>query len=212
MTSPVSLTDAVRQAILYQLGNVHTALPAAVVSYDYQRQKGSFQPLLNKVWADGTITAMPVLENVPVIFPRAGGASLTFPVNADDTALLIFIERSMDLWLTQGGQVNPDDPRKFDLSDGVAIMGLFPFSETSDATNSDDVLLTYAGSSIRIKKSGAIVIDTANTVAIGTSTTELIGTLSTLFQQVSVAANFAAAQILFANAATTLNTIKGTIP
>src|SRR5579862_3452744 len=102
--SPVSLTDAIRQAILYQLNNIHTALPASVVSYDYTVQKGSFQPLLNKVWTDGTVTPMPILENVPVIFPRAGGASLTFPVNVGDTALLLLIERSTDLWLTQGGQ------------------------------------------------------------------------------------------------------------
>lgn len=180
MTSPVTLNDAISLATNYALTAIHTALPGSIISYDYTTQKAVIQPLLNKVWSDGTTTPMPVLENVPVIFPRAGGASLTFPVVEGDTCLLVFIERSIDLWLTQGGQVNPDDPRKFDLSDGVALMGLFPFSETSEADNNTDLLLTYAGSKIRIKQSGAIVIESSNTVALGTSTTEVLNVLSQL--------------------------------
>jgi len=178
MTSPVTMTDAIRLAILYQLNNIHTALPGAIISYDYTTQKASIQPLLNKVWADGTTTPMPVLDNVPVIFPRAGGASLTFPGAEGDTCLLLFIERSIDQWLEVGGQVSPQDPRKMSLSDAVAIMGLYPFSEASPATNNDDLLLTYNGSSFRIKKSGDIVIETSSKVAIGTSVVELLQQIS----------------------------------
>src|SRR5260221_1425628 len=164
MSSPISLCDAVRQVFLYHQNNIHVSLPAVIVDYDFTKQKATVQPLLNKAWADGTNTPMPKLENVPVIFPRSGGASLTFPVNAGDTCLLIFIERSTDLWLTVGGQVTPDDQRKFDLSDGVAIMGLFPFVENSQAANNDDVLLSYSGSDIRIQKNGDIQIKTSSKV------------------------------------------------
>ena len=180
MTSPVTLNDAIKAAIDYKLNNVHTALPASIISYDYTTQKASVQPLLNKSWTSGSnvnpannnaanelSTPMPVLDNVPVIFPRAGGGGLTFPVVSGDTCLLVFIERSTDLWLTVGGQVTPDDNRKFDLSDAVAIMGLFPFTQTSTADNNTDMVLTYAGSLLRIKANGAVVIETANTVAIG---------------------------------------------
>lgn len=180
MSSPVSMTDAIRSAVLYQLSNIHVALPGSIISYDYEKQKASIQPLLNKVWSYGEPTPMPILENVPVVFPRAGGASLTFPVVQGDTCLLVFIERSIDLWKTNGGQVSPDDPRKFDLSDGVAIMGLFPFSETSQSENNEDVLLTYKDSKIRIKQSGAIVIESSSTVALGTSSTEVLNVLSQL--------------------------------
>lgn len=221
MTSPVDLPSAIRQAILYQLNNVHTALPGAIISYDYQKQKAAIQPLLNKVWADGTETPMPVLENVPVIFPRAGGASLTFPVSEGDTCLLIFIERSIDLWLSVGGQVSPDDPRKFDLSDAVAMVGLFPFSENSSADNGTDVLLTYKGSNIRIKENGDIVIETSSKVAIGNTTTEVLDVLSQLMgylQGASVtgpALNGPLSAAFIAQVAALqaqLNLIKGTIP
>ena len=224
MTSPVSLADAVRQAVLYQLGNIHTSLPAAIVEYDYEKQKASVQPLLNKSWADGTETPMPILNDVPVIFPRAGGGSLTFPVRPGDTCLLVFIERSTDLWKTQGGQVTPDDNRKLDLSDAVAIPGLFPFSESSLADNNDDMLLTYAGSKIRIKSSGDVVIETATTVAIGTQTTELLDILSQLLVLLQGAATVTVPSTPFVGGLTPafvasvlalqnqLDAIKGTIP
>lgn len=220
MTSPIDMPSAIRQAILYQLGTIHTALPGSIVSYDYTNQKASVQPLLNKAWADGTFTPMPILNSVPIIFPRAGGASLTFPVLSGDTCLLVFLERSIDLWLTMGGQVNPDDPRKFDLSDAVAIVGLSPFSETSQALNNEDVLLTYQNSSITIKQTGDIIINTSGKVAIGNSTTEVLDVLSTLMTYLQGAAVTGVAlsgplnptfTALVATLQTQLNLIKGTI-
>ena len=173
-----TMTDAMRQAVLFQLYDVHTALPGTIISYDSTLQKATIQPSLKKSYLDGTTQEMPILNNVPVIFPRAGGASLTFPVVQGDTCLLLFIERSTDLWKSVGGVVAPDDPRKFDLSDAVAIMGLMPFSENSLSENNEDVLLTYKNSNIRIKSSGEIQIETAGKIAIGSQTTEVLDLLS----------------------------------
>lgn len=207
-----SMPDAIRQAILYQLNNVHTAMPGAVISYDFATQKASVQPLLNKFWSDGTSSPLPVLENVPIIFPRAGGASLTFPVVEGDSCLLLFSERSIDEWVNTGGQVSTKDSRKFDLSDAVAIMGLSPFSSPSLAENNTDLLLTYAGSKIRIRQTGAVEIETSTTIALGTNTIELLDTLITLFTAYVAAGSFALAKPAFTTAATNLTLIKGTIP
>ena len=226
MSSPVTMTDAIRLAILYQLTNIHTALPGAIISYDYTKQKASIQPLLNKVWADGTTTPVPVLENVPVIFPRAGGASLTFPVAEGDTCLLLFMERSIDNWLMTGGQVDPNDPRKFDLSDAVALMGLSPFSQNSLSDNNDDLLLTYNGSSFRIKKNGDVVIETSSKLALGTSVVELLQQISDTLAGIAAITTtvtvpstpFGPVPFPIDNAATftaiqaQIDSIKGTIP
>lgn len=220
MTAPITLNDAIGLAIDFKLNNLHTALPASIVNYDYTTQKANVQPLLNKFWTDANIgnppppSQMPIINNVPVIFPRAGGASLTFPVSAGDTCLLLFIERSTDLWKTQGGQVTPDDNRKFDLSDAVAIMGLFPFTETSSATNNTDMLLTYAGSKIRIKQDGAVVIETATSIAIGSESVELIQTLITLlntFSEFSHSSPYPVVVTAASTAVTNLTTILGEI-
>jgi hypothetical protein len=215
MGNPVTLNDAIDLGIEGRLVNVHTALPGAIISYDFNLQKASIQPLLNKAWADGTSTPMPVLENVPVMFPSGGGGGITFPVVEGDTCLLIFNERSTDKWLTEGGQVTPDDNRKFDLSDAVAIVGFNPFTKTSTADNNTDVLLTYKGSKIRIKQTGAIVIETASTIAIGTQTIELLQTLITLLNSFTAFTGSApyptvAAAAVVAKA--NLTAIQGTIP
>lgn len=220
MPNPVTLNDAAKAVVDYRLNNLHTAMPGAIVTYDFEQQKASVQPLLNKVWADGTTTPYPILENVPVMLPRVAGGGLTFPVVEGDTCLLLFIERSTDLWLTVGGQVSPDDPRKFDLSDGVAIMGLFPFTETSTADNNTDMVLTFEGSTIRIKANGDIVIQTSSKVAIGTQTNELLKIVSDLLQSLSISVTTTVGQpIQGALPATTysalkaqIEAIRGTIP
>ena len=177
MTSPSSLTDGIRNAILYQLSNIHTAFPGKIISYDYVQKRASIQPQINKRYSDGDVGIMPILTSVPVIFPYASGASITFPVNPGDFCFVICCERSIDQWITSGEQGTPLDNRKFDLSDGVAIMGLLPFTETSPATNNTDFMITYKGSQIIIQESGNIILNTSATVSIGNSTTELLNIL-----------------------------------
>ena len=187
-TGATSISDAIRYAILYQLSNIHTALPGQIVSYDFTTQKASIQPTINKVWSDGTKIPLPILENVPVIFPESGGASITFPVLPGDTCLIIFAERSIDEWKTNGGLVNPVDPRKFDFTDAVAIMGLKPFNASfPPRTNNTDLVINFAGSSISITPTGAIKINTASTLALGTPTVELINQLITVITSIEAA-------------------------
>lgn len=223
MSSPVTLADAIRAAVQYNLNNVHTALPAQIIDYDFEKQKASVQPLLNKAWADGTETPMPVLNGVPIIFPRAGNASLTFPVVNGDTCLLLFSERSLDLWKTNGGQVTPDDNRKFSLPDAIGIMGLFPFSENSLADNNEDVLLVYNDSKFRIKANGDIVIQTNNKIAIGDTNTEILDIISKMLHilQTSVTTMITTpiqqvpippSTYSFSSLKTQIDTLKGTIP
>jgi len=172
MTTP---PDIIKNAINSSLNNVHTALPGVIISYDPASNKATIQPALNKNYVTG-VQSMPVLENVPIIFP----SFIKFPVVQGDYVLLIFCERSLDLWLSVGGQVTPTDPRKFDLSDAIAIPGLMPFTETFPNNNNQDFFISYAGSDIKIEADGNIIIKTSNRVGIGTSTTELLNILSQL--------------------------------
>ena len=178
MTTP---TDIIRNSVFSVLNNVHTALPGIVQSFDSSTNRAAIQPALNKAFFAGEMP-MPILENVPVIFPGSGGAVINFPVKAGDYCLLIFVERSMDLWLENGGFVTPTDPRKFDLSDAVAIIGLQPFNSDFSSNNGNDLSITFNGSSISIKPDGSIVINTSSTVAIGNTTTELLDIVSQLMQ------------------------------
>jgi hypothetical protein len=219
-TSPNTMTDAIRNSVLYQLMNIHTAFPGSIVDYDYTTQKASIQPVIDKKYTDGTTQPMPILNNVPVIFPSSGGAGITMPVKPGDTCLVVCCERSIDDWLATGTQGPPFDPRKLDLSDGVAIMGLYPFTETSTADNNTDLLVSYSGSSIRIKENGDILIKTSSKVAIGTATTEVLDVISQLMTLLQGGLVMGAAfngplNVAFTSQVSTLqtqlNTIKGTI-
>lgn len=170
MTTP---SDIFRNCVWSQLNTVHTCLPGIVKAYEPSTNKATIQPALNKAYASGTMD-MPLLENVPIMFPK----NIFFPVNEGDYVLLLFAERAIDLWLSVGGQVTPTDPRKFNLSDAIAIPGLEPFTTDFSSNNGTDYSINFAGSSISIKPNGDIIIKTANKVAIGNSTTEVLDVIS----------------------------------
>ena len=134
---------------------------------------------------------------------------------------MICCERSIDNFLANGQQAAPTDPRKFDLSDGVAIMGLLPFNETSPAQNNTDFAISYSDSKIVIKQNGDVMIKTAGKVAIGNLTTEVLDVLSQALGFIANPLGVVVPSVPFtgplADAAsalalqTQLNLIKGTI-
>jgi hypothetical protein len=178
MTSP---SDIITNTIQANLNNLHTALPGIIIAFDPATNKARIQPALNKKFLnDSQGNPLPILENVPVMFPGGGSFNITFPINEGDYVLLIFIERSIDLWKSVGGQVTPNDPRKFNLSDAIAIPGLQPFNGDFSNNISGDFSITYAGSKIIIHANGDIEISTANKVAIGNQVTEVLDAISRL--------------------------------
>lgn len=187
MTSPNTLAAAIDNAVLYRLMNIHTAFPARILSYDYTKREASLQPLIDKKYRDGTTQPMPKLNNVPVIMPQAGSFFMNFPINTGDTCLVICCERSLDTWLQTGRQEPPNDPRKFDLSDAVAIMGLSPFSLANPAPNNTDTVIGYQGSTITIRQNGDISIKTAGRIAIGNNITEVLDVIASFLLDMTTA-------------------------
>lgn len=157
-----NLTDVIARAIRNRLADLHTSMPAQIISYDFRTQKANVQPTINRRYADSRIEKYPPINNVPVIFPRSGGASLTFPVKPGDPVLLIFCGRSLDGWLNRGGIVDQDDNRMHSLNDAVAIPGLLPFPTGSLARNNEDALLTYGNADVEIKQDSQINVRNKN--------------------------------------------------
>lgn len=118
------LAAALRAASSQALRGLHTCMPGVIVAYDAGKQLADVQPSLSRRLKDGRDEKLPILTDVPVIWPRSGGASMTFPVDSGDGCLLMFSERSIDTWKGADGENFTDDTRMFDLSDAVAIMGL----------------------------------------------------------------------------------------
>lgn len=130
--------------------NKHTAIPGIVVSGGGGTV--NVKPSLNRKLKDGSTESLPVIPNVPVWFPRGGGASITWPVKPGDGCLLVFSERSLDEWKGGGGEFTPDDPRRNGLSDAIAFVGLSANGEGSDA-----IELKMGGVTLAVSDAGVAI-------------------------------------------------------
>lgn len=135
-TRQPSLAEVIGNAIKSHLLEARVSLPGRIVRYDASKQQVDVQPLIQRVYFDEEgarqVESLPVVPNVPVLFPGGGGFAVTFPIHASDTdgdtCLLVFADYSLDKWLTgTGGQVDPEIDHTHDLTDAVAIVGLNPF-------------------------------------------------------------------------------------
>lgn len=133
--------------------NLHTALPAIIISFDADERTVTAQPTIQRVFSEGEGFSgahnLPPCVDVPVVFPMGGGYELTFPINAGDECLLIFAERCIDGWFTTGQPTPPQDYRKHDLSDAFAIVGVRSLAN-KDPVWTDGVELSGKGNHVRI--------------------------------------------------------------
>lgn len=103
-----------------------------------------------------TVSAnLPILQDVPIVIPSAGGWSLTLPIAIDDECLVVLCDTALDAWLQSGGIDNePFSLRRHDLSDGVAIFGL---------RSKPRALAEYSTISAQLRSDdGSVIIDLAS--------------------------------------------------
>lgn len=129
--------ESLRMALEGTLARLWTAGPGIVHDVDLEKQTCSVQLAIQgeTTGADGTVqrVALPMLVDVPLVFPRAGGFAVTFPVKSGDEVLVVFGARCIDAWYQSGGVQPAAEARMHDLSDGFAIPG--PTSQPRKLTN-----------------------------------------------------------------------------
>jgi hypothetical protein len=142
------------------LGDINTSMPGEVVSYDAARNRAVVRPVLPKALNSEEALEPPKIVEVPVVWPASNGgkSSFTMPLQPGDGVMLSFQQRSLEGWL-DGKKEMPDDPRQFDLSDCVAHPGL---SHSGTVAHSDDVVLKFNNSEVRIKPDGTILLGNAS--------------------------------------------------
>lgn len=118
--------ESLRLAMESQQAQIWTALPGVVAAVNLAAQTLSVQPTVQGSVAspDGAkqLVNLPLLVDVPIVWPRAGGFALTFPIAAGDEVLVVFASRCIDSWWQSGGIGAPAEARMHDLSDGFAIL------------------------------------------------------------------------------------------
>jgi hypothetical protein len=158
------LIDAINAVIDSKLCEMHTSLPAEIVSYDYNKNTATVKPTLKRKYKSETAPVeLPLITNVPVAFQRMGEAHLRIPINPKDTGQLVFTERSIDGWLTSGGIIDPQDPRKHALSDAVFYPGLNPSNNPiKSSANEKSLEIKLKNSYIEITDDGKFKITNGN--------------------------------------------------
>jgi len=140
--------EATEHMIRHALEHVRTALPGRIESYDWKSRKASVQPTVKEVYSDGQKLSLPLIPNVPVVWPHGERCSLEMPLKRGSGVLLIFSARSLDGWLEGKGEArDPEDPRMHHLSDAFAVPGLYPWAVDSlagaEGYDGKDVVLSY---------------------------------------------------------------------
>ncbi|WP_047236639.1 Gp138 family membrane-puncturing spike protein [Chromobacterium subtsugae] len=123
--------QAIALAIDGAQAGLWTALPGIIQSFDSDAITATVQPAIQGIVQQpgGNYQAvnLPLLLDVPVVFPRGGGGVLTFPLTGGDECLVVFSSRCIDAWWQSGGVQIPMEMRMHDLSDGFALPG--PYSQ-----------------------------------------------------------------------------------
>ena len=161
--------------------SLRCAMPGIIENFNASEQTVSVYVAIRELidtygnlsWQD-----IPVLVDVPIVLPRAGGYVLTMPINKGDECLVIFADSCIDGWWQSGGIQNQVEIRRHDLSDGIAIIGLWSqpnvipgysmsgaqlrsINGSASITLTDDEIILSADS-IKIAAGGNTIIDGKN--------------------------------------------------
>lgn len=125
MSRTPDLLQLLNEIIEAKLLEIHTSLPASIVSYDYDKNLAVVKPALKRKYKkEESAIDLPLINDVPVGIYRMGESWIRLPINPGDEGQLIICERSIDKWITEGGTIDPEDFRKFSLADAVFWPGL----------------------------------------------------------------------------------------
>lgn len=164
---------AISSAILGRQAQMWTALPAKVVSYNSVNQTIQAKPTIvmqinNPLTGGTSLQPIPVINDIPVVFPGGGGFTLTFPLLAGDECLLIFASRCIDNWWYQGGYQQQGDLRMHDLSDGFALVGprSRPNAISSPSTSAVQLRDPAGTTYVEVNNAGQITVKAAVSIAL----------------------------------------------
>lgn len=170
--------QAIKDIVRSELGDVHTAVPGKILSFDAATGLATVLPIMKFKKPNGTSIDYPQITGVPVLFPQGYGqaATIAFPVKAGDGCLIIIAENAIDYWLY--GQ-ETDTDLSFDMTNAICIPGLFTMAnaDIKQACDENAVVLNCNDSKVVLKSGKAEI--TAGLVVVNGSM-KVNGTISAL--------------------------------
>jgi hypothetical protein len=180
-----TLEDVVRTGVRSGLVETHTALPGVVEAFDAATQRASIRIPIKRVSLsiEGTkgVYDFPLLTEVPVWMPNAGGFSISLPVAVGDEALLVILERDCSRWLRDSLEQTPETFRLHNPSDAVALVGLNTQASKITPYNATDLEISGPASSIILRANGDVEVSgTKVSITAGVGSDEVLSMLEEL--------------------------------
>ncbi|GAB6170542.1 hypothetical protein JCM15765_03990 [Paradesulfitobacterium aromaticivorans] len=140
--------------------DIRVAMPGIIQSFDPAEQTVMVQPAIKERVVDQSgniqMVSLPLLLDVPIVIPRAGGIVLTMAIQQGDECLVIFADSCIDAWWVYGDVQTQAEKRRHDLSDAFAILGTWsqPKRITNYSTTSAQLRTEDGAQCIDISSSG----------------------------------------------------------
>lgn len=149
--------------------NLRCCIPGVIQQYDPKTNTASIQPAIREeiVNEDNTVQYMnlPILVNVPIIFPSCSIGSIKMLLKRGDECLVLFSDLSIDNFWKYANVQNPIEVRRHDLSDGIAIPCVLSQPNTKPF-NGTGMEITSEDSKISITKDGITFSDKNGTITL----------------------------------------------
>lgn len=207
----ISLSEVLEAHSAREMDGLYTCLPGRVVTYNPLTMTADIQIDIKKPSraGDGSLAYeeyAPTLPAIPVVFPRCGKFSITFPLEAGDTVLLCFMQASIGEWRQGSELAEPADTRRHSEGYCVAIPGMFPDLKVTANTALPGLVMgaSAPGISKVIIDETSIKLGTGATIPVALATP--VQTLATALLAFATAAGLDVVATTTAAAANTLKT------
>ena len=155
-------TQGIKDRMQDMLRDAHTAIPGRIVSFDADKCEASILPYGKYKKPDGSMMDYPQLNEVPIYVMQGSGqtASVVFPIKSGDECVILFSEQALDGWRKKS---ESGTDLRFDLSNAVAVVGLFskPNPLVKEACADNSLIIEKDGERVRLKKGESYIRDTA---------------------------------------------------
>lgn len=168
----------IRDEIDSRTADIHTAIPAKIISYDSSTSQVTVKPY--GVFMSGNYSLdYPMISGVPIVMPMAVSKScgIAFPVAPGDDCLLIFSEQDISCWVD--GK-DPDISMIHALSNAVAICGLSAKQNpAANKATKDSILQLYNnGTTVDIKKDSVVISQGGSQICVSGGKITITGSIS----------------------------------
>jgi len=142
--SEKSFPALVNALISQRLEAMWTAIPAIVTKVNLVTMRCDVQPKM-KLENPQTeeLEDLPIIQDVPISFPKSAGSVLLMPPETGDVVLVLFSKYALDNLLKDRQTADHDDVRRFSIDDAIVIAGMYSSIGIIPQLGTGDVLLQH---------------------------------------------------------------------